>query len=98
MGPYCKFCHSRCFSHFPKGTPKDVLKAYGSSTIIATCRQGQEFEKAKVGYCYDDIKSIIAKADHLTIPSQMNSDDAIYWIDRAKELHPGEDIKIKVGE
>lgn len=55
MGPYCKFCNNRCFVHFPQGTPEHILKAYGSSTIIATCPEGQRFEKEKVGYCYNDI-------------------------------------------
>lgn len=55
MGPYCIFCQNRCFVHFPEGTPQHILDAYGTSTTIATCQQGQEFEKKKVGYCYDDI-------------------------------------------
>jgi hypothetical protein len=55
MGPYCKFCGTRCFCHFPQETPEHILKAYGTSTIIATCPAGQAFEKQKVGYCYDDI-------------------------------------------
>jgi Lar family restriction alleviation protein len=55
MGPYCNFCGSRCFCHFPQETPQRILDAYGTSSIIATCRAGQQFEKNKVGYCYDDI-------------------------------------------
>jgi hypothetical protein len=58
MGPYCKFCGERCFVPFPEGTPKHILEAYGSASIIATCRRGQEFERQKIGYCYDDIQSI----------------------------------------
>jgi hypothetical protein len=59
MGPYCKFCNNRCFIPFPQGTPKNIRKAYGTSTIIATCDEGQKFEKEKVGYCYDDIVKIL---------------------------------------
>ena len=55
MGPYCQFCGRRCFVPFPEGTPARVLKAYGSSTIIATCERGQAFERERVGFCYDDI-------------------------------------------
>lgn len=44
----------------PKGTPDHILKAYGSSTIVATCKHGQAFEKKKTGYCYNDIKDAIA--------------------------------------
>lgn len=55
MGPYCKFCNQRCFTHMPAGTPAEALKAYGTSTIIATCPAGQAFEKEKVGWCYIDI-------------------------------------------
>ena len=56
MGPYCKFCGRRCFLFFPDETPKHILEAYGrTTTIIATCAEGQKFEKAIIGYCYDDI-------------------------------------------
>lgn len=55
MGPYCKFCNSRCFVHFPEHTPAHILRAYGTATIVATCPAGQRFEKEKVGYCYDEI-------------------------------------------
>lgn len=59
MGPYCNFCGQRCFVHFPEETPDYVLKAYGTSAIIATCQGGQTFERRMVGFCYDDIQSII---------------------------------------
>lgn len=58
MGPYCKFCGTRCFVHLPSGLPAEVYQAYGSATIIATCTVGQEFEKKKVGYCYSDIMAM----------------------------------------
>ena len=60
MGPYCKFCDNRCFVNMPMATPKHILKAYGTSSIIATCKGGQEFEKERVGYCYDDVTREIA--------------------------------------
>lgn len=59
MGPYCKFCDRRCFCYFPDKTPKHILEAYGTCTIIATCPGGQAFEKEKVGYCYNDIMAEI---------------------------------------
>jgi len=59
MGPYCEFCHTRCFVHFPKNTPQRVLEAYGAATIMATCKKGQEYEKEKTGYCYGDMRDII---------------------------------------
>lgn len=64
MGPYCKYCGQRCFTHFPTETPQKILDAYNetynrSIDIIATCKQGQAAEKEKCGYCYDDIINII---------------------------------------
>jgi hypothetical protein len=59
MGPYCNFCNQRCFTHMPIATPKHILAAYGTSTIIATCPAGQQFERKKVGYCYDDISAAV---------------------------------------
>lgn len=57
MGPYCKFCGNRCFIPLPENTPKEILEAYkGRADIIATCEAGQNFEKQKIGYCYDDIQ------------------------------------------
>jgi len=61
MGPYCRFCDQRCFVHMPMETPAHIVKAYGNSTIIATCRAGQAFEKEQVGYCYEDIQMAIAE-------------------------------------
>jgi hypothetical protein len=65
MGPYCKFCNHRCFTHMPAYTPEHILKAYRTPTggipIIATCPGGQQFEKQKVGYCFDDIKAFELK-------------------------------------
>ena len=61
MGPYCNFCQTRCFTHFPKNTPRHILKAYGTSTIIATCPAGQQLEQAKTGYSLDIIQKVKAK-------------------------------------
>jgi hypothetical protein len=55
MGPYCKFCDRRCFTHMPTTTPTHIVKAYGTARILATCPGCQAFEKEKVGYCYHDI-------------------------------------------
>jgi hypothetical protein len=62
MGPYCKFCGRRCFVYLPNETPAHILKAYGTSNIIATCHEGQQFEREKVGYCHDDIQAAINSA------------------------------------
>ena len=67
MGPYCNFCNQRCFTYFPQETPDYILRAYGTSTIIATCQGGQRFEKQRVGYCYDDILAVSFK--HTVLPA-----------------------------
>ena len=54
MGPYCKFCGHRCFVHITDEWPAHIIEAYGTNTIAATCRRGQQFEKERLGYCYDD--------------------------------------------
>ena len=61
MGPYCKFCNSRCFVHLPTDTPKEALEAYGTSTIVATCERGQAFELEKVGWNYTKIRQAVVK-------------------------------------
>lgn len=55
MGPYCKFCGQRCFVPLPQKTPDYILVAYGTVSIIATCKDGQVFERERHGYCYNDI-------------------------------------------
>lgn len=59
MDPYCEFCDNRCFVHMPDKTPEYIIKAYEGYKIIATCPEGQKFERLTVGYCYDDIQDII---------------------------------------
>ena len=64
MGPYCNYCERRCFVYFPQRAPEEARAAYQASgrgfDIIATCREGQKFEKLLTGWCYDDIKAAIA--------------------------------------
>jgi hypothetical protein len=55
MGPYCKYCNSRCFVPIPEGAPAEILAAYGNANLMATCAQGKEAEKVKMGYCYDSL-------------------------------------------
>ena len=63
MGPYCKYCNTRCFAFFPKWTPTHVLEAYRPGvTIIATCHQGQAAEKEATGYCWSDIQAMRPEA------------------------------------
>ena len=60
MGPYCKFCGRRCFVPFPKETPAEILAAYRSGVaIIATCAEGQRYEKELTGYCLADIEAAL---------------------------------------
>ena len=61
MGPYCNFCNIRCFVHFPIGTPEEALKAYGESTIMATCKEGQKFELEKTGWNYARIVEVLKR-------------------------------------
>lgn len=63
MGPYCKFCDRRCFIPLPELTPKEALEAYGRATIIATCKEGQEYEKRLTGWCLDDVQAAIKAKD-----------------------------------
>jgi hypothetical protein len=60
MGPYCKFCGRRCFVPFPKDAPPEILAAYRPGvSIVATCAEGQQFEKEATGYCLADIEAAI---------------------------------------
>ena len=82
MGPYCKFCNNRCFVHFPLNIPERVLEVYQEHAkekarveIIATCKQGQAFEKERIGVCYDDIQTaILEDADEAHEASQPDPD------------------------
>lgn len=55
MGPYCKFCQTRCFIPLTAETPSPILKAYGPATIAATCAEGQALEREITGYSAADI-------------------------------------------
>lgn len=66
MGPYCKFCDNRCFVSITTDTPKEIQKAYGHYSIMATCAEGQRLEKNKVGYCYADIEKLAQKISRAT--------------------------------
>ena len=56
MGPYCRFCGQRCFTHITDKWPEHIAEAYGRNTIAATCPGGQAFEKKTLGYCWDDVR------------------------------------------
>jgi hypothetical protein len=47
-------------------------------------------------YCEDCL--ILEENTPLTLPPTMNSDDAIYWINRTQKIFPDQDIKIQIGE
>lgn len=61
MGPYCKFCNRRCFTHMPADTPPEAIAAYGTSSIIATCPAGQAFEMHNFGWSYDAVMAEIGR-------------------------------------
>lgn len=85
MGPYCNFCGTRCFAYLPENTPAHILRAYGTSTIIATCPGGQKFEREKIGYCYDDIQKAIqqiAEAEKSDVCGWIVGDDGVTEIRR----------------
>jgi len=50
MGPYCKFCDQRCFMHHDYADPN------GKYWILATCPEGQRYDKDKLGYCWGEVK------------------------------------------
>jgi hypothetical protein len=56
MGPYCKFCGTRCFVPVTDRWPKHIIEAYGRFGLAATCPTGQQLEKQRLGYCWDDVR------------------------------------------
>jgi hypothetical protein len=40
--------------------PPEAVAAYRTATIIATCPAGQQWEKERFGWCYDDIKAAVS--------------------------------------
>lgn len=58
----CPFCDCRCFEVLNKKTPTHIREAYGGTNMLATCRDGQRFEKERFGYCYSDIQLILTAA------------------------------------
>lgn len=95
MGPYCNFCNHRCFTYLPADTPPAALAAYGTSTIIATCREGQRFEKQRLGWCYDDIQSAIRQAQSAA-KAETNTESEIDWTTpmfKVFEIRSVEDIE-----
>ena len=61
MGPYCKFCDTRCFAYLPSNTPDHFTKIMRKKlpfiiiTVLATCEEGQSHDKSVFGFSYDDI-------------------------------------------
>jgi hypothetical protein len=56
MGPYCKFCGTRCFVPVTYRWPDEISNKLGNITIVATCDAGQKFEKEKLGVCWNEVK------------------------------------------
>lgn len=60
MGPYCKFCNSRCFvpaDMEDRKVPDTFAEKYRQRgyPILATCKAGKEFDKSVLGFNYDDL-------------------------------------------
>jgi len=62
MGPYCRFCNQRCFVPIPEGTPQHILTAYAAvpANMMATCKEGMDYERARIGYSYASIGAVVA--------------------------------------
>lgn len=60
MGPYCHYCQSRCFVPIPADAPAAVRAAFGTATLMATCATGQAHDKQATGYCYADVRLVVA--------------------------------------
>lgn len=45
MGPYCKFCDTRCF--VPRSVPGSTV------TILATCAKGMELDRESTGHDHE---------------------------------------------
>ena len=71
MGPYCEFCGARCYVYIPTGAPQAAIDAYGTVTMVASCAEGQEFEKQKIGWCWNDIQ--IAMADRTKCDAELHA-------------------------
>lgn len=70
MGPYCKFCQTRCFVPMPNDTPFVIFDAYRAAggtvvDIVATCEGGKAYEKEKTGYCHTDIQEQAQEVQYL---------------------------------
>src|SRR3990170_3817875 len=67
MGPYCNFCQTRCFAPVKADWPEAILLPYREKGfgIAATCAQGQEYERRKLGVCYGD-----GEAALMALPAQ----------------------------
>lgn len=53
MGPYCRFCGHRCF----RRVPDEYIKDYpGDLPLMATCKEGMEYETKKYGISFDQVK------------------------------------------
>lgn len=63
MGPYCNYCHNRCFVRVPDNAPQIFLDDIGQRhghlrVILATCPGGKHFERERHGYDIDDIRAL----------------------------------------
>lgn len=83
MGPYCKFCDSRCFVDIPAGAPLSVRRAYGTAGQMATCRSGQIFELQRVRFCYSQVLEIIELDRAIGLPAKVVPESK--WMQEERE-------------
>ncbi len=54
MGPYCRYCDTRCFVPDPWGE----FRIHGARIILATCMKGKERDRAVAGYDIDRAREL----------------------------------------
>lgn len=61
MGPYCRFCDSRCFYHpihvverLPRDLANRLIDRVGEVPMLASCPAGRAFDKQATGVSADD--------------------------------------------
>lgn len=70
---HCKFCHQSCLAPLPDETPQAMRNAFEQhqrecadclpiqqyGVQVATCREGQDYDRFHVGYSWRDITSAL---------------------------------------
>lgn len=68
----CQFCQQQCFVPLTTQAPPEMALPFiiRKVNMMATCRQGQKFDKGLIGYCFDDI---LAEVPDYDISAVMNT-------------------------